>query len=288
MKELVIISGKGGTGKTSIAASFAALAKKAVLADCDVDAADLHLILKPQINHRQDFYSGYTARIIPEKCTQCGLCEEYCRFGAIINSPQYSVDSISCEGCGVCAYFCPEDAIAMEQPKRGEWFISRTRYGLMVHARLGVAAENSGKLVTLVRMQAKMLAEAQTLDYIIIDGSPGVGCPVISSITGADMVLVVTEATVSGRHDLDRIARLTSHFKIPTVICVNKWDINPEITKDIQQDASQKGIKVVGKIRYDEAFTKAQVMGATVVEYTGGAVAGEIKSLWKNILYELG
>ena len=288
MKELVIISGKGGTGKTSIAASFAALAKKAVLADCDVDAADLHLILKPQINHRQDFYSGYTARIIPEKCTQCGLCEEYCRFGAIINFPQYSVDSISCEGCGVCAYFCPEDAIVMEQPKRGEWFISRTRYGLMVHARLGVAAENSGKLVTLVRMQAKMLAEAQTLDYIIIDGSPGVGCPVISSITGADMVLVVTEATISGRHDLDRIARLTSHFKIPTVICVNKWDINPEITEDIQQDASQKGIKVVGKIRYDEAFTKAQVMGAAVVEYTGGAVAGEIKFLWKNILYELG
>ena len=296
MKELVIISGKGGTGKTSIAAAFASLAQKAVVADCDVDAADLHLVLSPTIRQRSDFSGGKKASINTDKCIGCGRCAKVCRFNAInfnggandVVQKTYTVDTVSCEGCKVCVEFCPVNAIDFKAVINGQWFISDTRFGPMVHAKLGVAEENSGKLVTLIRREAKRIAEEQTRHLLIIDGSPGIGCPVIASITGADMVLVVTEPTLSGKHDLERVAQLTSNFGITTLVCINKTDINPEMSCNIAEDAHKHGLKVVGKIPYDEAFTKAQIMKATLIEYTGGDIAEKVKAMWREVTYELG
>jgi MinD superfamily P-loop ATPase len=296
MKEIVVISGKGGTGKTSIVASFAALSGKTVFADCDVDAADLHLVLDPKIQIDKDFSGGKKARILDEKCTACGKCVLPCRFDAIHYPPTAGravlpiprINPTFCEGCGVCVHVCEDNAIAFEPVVNGQWFISDTRYGPMVHARLGVAEGNSGKLVSLIREEARKIAERDNLDFIIIDGSPGIGCPVISSITGADLVVVVTEPTRSGQHDLDRVVQLTSHFRIPTIVCINKWDLNPEIAEQIESQAAFEGIKSVGKIRYDSAVTKAQIMKSSVVEYTGGAISEDIKSVWRNINYVLG
>ena len=295
MNELVVISGKGGTGKTSIVAAFASLADNAVLADCDVDAADLHLVLEPTIRQRSDFSGGKRAVIDSEKCVGCGQCADMCRFDAVhLDGPAnatiektYAVNPISCEGCKVCVEFCPADAIAFEDAVNGQWFVSDTRFGPMVHARLGIAEENSGKLVTLIRQQAKEIAGEQRRDLVIVDGSPGIGCPVIASITGADVVLIVTEPTLSGKHDLDRVADLTASFGIRTLICINKADVNPEITDQIAADARQRGIKVVGEIPYNEAFTKAQIMGATLIEYTGGDIAERVKALWRHVAYAL-
>ena len=296
MKEIVIISGKGGTGKTSIVASLATLAGKNVLADCDVDAADLHLVLEPKVQSRNDFSGGKKARIIKEECTACGECIDVCRFEAIhyphtagrTDGEIPQVNPIFCEGCGVCVRVCPAEAIAFEDAVNGQWFISDTRYGPMVHARLGIAQGNSGKLVSLIRDEARKIAERDNLDYIIVDGSPGIGCPVISSITGSDLVVVVTEPTLSGQHDLERVAELTGHFQIPTIICINKWDLNPEITSQIEQRAKAMGILSAGRIRYDPAVTKAQIMKSSVVEYTGGAISEDISSVWRNIIYALG
>jgi MinD superfamily P-loop ATPase len=296
MKELVIISGKGGTGKTSVVAAFASLAKNAVFADCDVDAADLHLVLGTKVKQESDFSGGKQASIITEKCIGCGRCEKMCRFEAIkFDGPAndmvgktYTVDSVSCEGCKVCVEFCPADAIAFEPAVNGKWFISDTRFGPMVHAKLGIAEENSGKLVTLIRKEAKRVAGEQKKDLLIIDGSPGIGCPVIASITGADLVLVVTEPTLSGKHDLERVAQLTANFKIKTLVCINKADINPEMSHIIADDARKHGLKVISEIPYDEAFTKAQIMKATLIEYTGGDIAEKIKALWREVIYELG
>ena len=296
MKEVVVISGKGGTGKTSIVASFAALAKNAVLADCDVDAADLHLVLEPKIMQKSDFSSGKRAAIVAEKCSGCGKCKELCRFDAIhlngegndVVDKTFTVDPITCEGCKVCVEFCPVDAIEFNDCINGQWFISDTRFGPMVHAKLGIAEENSGKLVTLIRKEAKRIATEEENDLVIIDGSPGIGCPVIASITGADLVLIITEPTLSGRHDLGRVADLAASFGIPTLLCINKSDLNREITTQIAEEASNRGIKLAGKIRYDRAFTKAQIMKATVIEYTGGKVSEEIKTLWRNVIYALG
>jgi len=292
MKELVVISGKGGTGKTSLVGAFAALAPNAVLADCDVDAADLYLILQPSIRQTGDFVGGKQATIIPEKCIGCRKCENYCRFDAItfdgpandVIAKTCRVDPISCEGCKVCCEVCPADAVKFEDCVNGQWFISATRFGPMVHARLGIAAENSGKLVTLIRRQAKQIARQQGRDLIIVDGSPGIGCPVIASITAADLVLVVTEPTLSGKHDLQRAAQLTANFKIPTLVCINKADINPVIAKEIADDAGRQGLKVIGNIRYDKAFTQAQIKSCSVMEYTDGTVVQEIRSLWQNII----
>ena len=296
MKELVVISGKGGTGKTSIVASFAALAKNAVLADCDVDAADLHLILQPKIKQSSDFSGGKRAAIIPEKCTGCGKCKDLCRFDAIsfnghtnnLGQKTYTIDPISCEGCKVCVEFCPADAVMFEDCINGQWFVSDTRFGPMVHAKLGIAEENSGKLVTLIRREAKGIAEAQKKHLLIVDGSPGIGCPVIASITGADLVLIVTEPTLSGKHDLQRVADLTANFKIPTLVCINKADINPQITSKIEEDAHNQGLKVAGKIRYDRAFTEAQIIASSVIEYTNGGVSEDIIALWRNVVYATG
>ncbi|MFB0525486.1 MAG: ATP-binding protein, partial [Phycisphaerae bacterium] len=234
VKEIVVISGKGGTGKTSIVASFAALAKDAVLADCDVDAADLHLLLEPDIRQTHNFIGGKLASVIAAKCIGCGRCEEVCNFGAaVFNGPAndvaertYTIDPITCEGCSVCFHFCPVDAIEFNDAVNGQWFVSDTRFGPMVHARLRPGEENSGKLVSLIRKQSKKIANEQNKDLIIVDSSPGIGCPVIASITGADLVLAVTEPTVSGQHDLDRVVELTKHFQIPTLVCINKYDIN--------------------------------------------------------------
>jgi MinD superfamily P-loop ATPase len=296
MKELVVISGKGGTGKTSITAAFASLAENAVFADCDVDAADLHLVMEPKIKQESDFSGGKQASIISEKCIGCGKCAAMCRFEAIhlngrtndVVKKTYMVDPVSCEGCKVCVEFCPVNAISFEPAINGKWFISDTRFGPMVHAKLGIAEENSGKLVTLIRQKAKEIAKEQKRNFIIVDGSPGIGCPVIASITGADLVLIVTEPTLSGIHDLERVAQLTSNFGIQTLVCVNKADINPEMTNRIEKDAKRKRLRVVGKIPYDESFTKAQIMKATLIEYTGGDITERIKAMWREVTYALG
>ncbi len=244
MKELIVISGKGGTGKTSLMAAFSSLAENKVLCDADVDAADLHLIMDPKVVRRTEFRSGNTAAINNDLCTECGLCREMCRWDAI--SAAYEVNSIDCEGCGVCVHFCPEKAIDFPENTCGEWFVSDTRLGPMVHARLGIAEENSGKLVSLVRQEARKLAESKKLDLILTDGPPGVGCPVIASIGGASAVLIVTEPTVSGKHDMERVAQLAAHFKVPAMICVNKFDLNLELTREIENYAEQKGYYLFG------------------------------------------
>ncbi|MBW2096651.1 MAG: ATP-binding protein, partial [Deltaproteobacteria bacterium] len=255
MKELVIISGKGGTGKTSIVSAFAALAENKVLCDADVDAADLHLIMAPEILERHDFKGGNKAIIDKEKCTECGLCRELCRWNAI--SEAFEVDPISCEGCGVCWYFCPEKAIDFPEQTCGEWYISDTRFGPMVHGRLGIAEENSGKLVTLARQEAKKLGEAKSLDLILTDGPPGVGCPVIASIGGASAVLIVAEPTVSGRHDMERVAQLAAHFRVPALLSINKFDLNTDEAKAIEHVAGEHNIRVLGRIPFAPTFTKA-------------------------------
>jgi len=280
VKEAVVLSGKGGTGKTSIVGSFAALAKGAVLADCDVDAADLHLILQPAIQQRHEFWSGQTALIDENRCTQCGLCQELCRFKAIRD---FRVDPVSCEGCGFCSHICPAEAITMKENLAGHWFVSDTRYGPLVHARLGVAQENSGKLVATVRQQAKMIAEKQGFDYIISDGPPGIGCPVISSLSGANLALLVTEPTLSGIHDLERVLGVCRHFGVPALVCINKYDVNEDNTRQIESYCRGQRVEVAAIIPFDNAVTEAIVHGLPVVEYTDGVVSIEIAKLWQSI-----
>lgn len=287
--ELVIVSGKGGTGKTSLAASLAVLAQKAVIADCDVDAADMHLLLAPEVLERHEFISGCEAVIRQPDCTKCGLCRSLCRFGAIDvlregrDAGTFRIDPISCEGCGVCVHFCPEKAIDFPERTCGHWMVSQTRCGPMVHARLGIASENSGKLVSLVRRQARSIAEEQGLPMIIVDGPPGIGCPVIASIGGANAVLAVTEPTVSGEHDLERVLALAKHFDLPAAVCVNKWDLNPSMTERIEARALQAGTGLAGRIRYDHGVTAAQLSAQTVVE-TDAASAEDVRAVWKYII----
>ncbi len=282
MREIIIISGKGGTGKTTLAASLAALWDDMVIADCDVDAADLHLLLQPQIQKKTDFYSGVRAVIEQDICTQCGRCLEVCKYEAI--SPDFVVNKIDCEGCGVCPHFCPVESISLVDRLSGEWYLSETRFGPMVHARMGIAQENSGKLVSLIRRQAKQLAEEKGLSTILVDGSPGIGCPVISSITGASLVVVVTEPTISGLHDMDRVLGLSKHFKIPSVLVINKADLNDVMSQKIEFAALKFGTPVIGRIPYDSVVTKAMVNGETVIEYSDEAVARSIKEIGKELL----
>lgn len=283
MKELVVISGKGGTGKTSLMAAFASLAKNKALCDADVDAADLHLLTDPEIKERHDYQGGNTAVINPDKCTECGLCRDLCRFDAV--SEAFKVDPIECEGCGVCVDFCPERAIDFPVNICGEWFISDTRFGPMVHARLGIAEENSGKLVTVVRQAAKKLAQKNTLDLLLTDGPPGIGCPVIASIGGATALLIVAEPTVSGLHDMERVAQLAAHFKVPGMVCVNKFDLNPEQTQAIEKLAKEIKVTVVGRIPFDPVFTKSMVQGKTIFEYqTESNIGQTVQQVWDNII----
>ncbi len=284
IRELVVLSGKGGTGKTSVTASFAVLAGKAVLADCDVDAADLHLLLKPETEQRHAFLSGNEAIIRQQDCISCGRCLELCRFDAVrAVGSVYRIDPVACEGCGVCVRFCPAKAIDFPERMCGEWMVSGTRCGPMVHAQLGVAAENSGKLVTTVREQAWAVAVDKRLQLIISDGPPGIGCPVIASLSGVSLALVITEPTVSGLHDLQRVLALARHFSVPTAVCVNKWDINPHQTERIEAAARSAGAEVTGRIRYDRMVTQAQLQQKAVVELDSTAGA-DIRTLWKQTL----
>jgi len=295
VKELVVISGKGGTGKTSLVASFATLANNAVLADCDVDAADLHLLTAPRVVRSEPFTGGKRARIDTALCAACGVCKDLCRFGAIRShassgngaTPKYEIDPRACEGCSVCAWFCPSQAIQLQPAVNGEWFVSDTRFGPMVHAQLGAAEENSGKLVTLVRTTAKRIAEERWLDLVIVDGSPGIGCPVIASITGAEMVLVVSEPTPSGLHDMERVAELVQHFRIPAAICINKWDLNAGMSSVIEDRARKRKMALAGRVRYDRMVTKAQLEGMTAVEYSQEGSSSDIRQVWKTVRHLL-
>jgi MinD superfamily P-loop ATPase len=330
VKEVVVISGKGGTGKTSLVASFAALAWNAVLADCDVDASDLHLVLAPTIRRREEFRCGHEAIIRQADCIGCGACLARCRFGAVErieaiedgilagaktscdncadgckrscpvkfvdmieairaaggqqNEQTFLVDPTACEGCGVCVWACPVKAIDFPERLSGEWYVSDTRHGPMVHARLTPGGENSGKLVSKVREAARALAEERKSGLILVDGPPGVGCAVIASVTGASQVLIVTEPTLSGAHDMARVLELTRHFHIPAAVCVNKWDLNADMTERIEARARQDGVTIAGRVRYDRTVTAAQLKGLSVVEMDSGRLAQDVRALWENLL----
>jgi MinD superfamily P-loop ATPase len=281
MKELVILSGKGGTGKTSIVGSFAALSENAVFCDADVDAADLHLLLKPEVLERREFTGGGKAYIRNDDCTSCGTCISLCQWDAIDES--FRVDPLTCEGCGVCASLCPEKAIDFPPAVCGEWYVSDTRFGPMVHARLGIAEENSGKLVTLVRTEAAKLAEKKSRELLITDGPPGIGCPVIASLGGATAVLIVTEPTVSGRHDLQRVAELARHFSVPAFLVINKSDLNPPMCSEIRTMAAKLEVETLAEIPFDKSFTMAMVQGKTVVEEEDCPSAARVGNLWEQV-----
>jgi len=289
--ELVVLSGKGGTGKTSMVGSLAALAENKVMVDCDVDAADLHLILKTKVKESHDFVCGSKASIDQDKCMVCGICTPYCRFGAIKNEPDgsakfgeiFRIDRYACEGCGVCTHFCPEGAITMEEIISGRWFVSETDYGPLVHAKLGIAEANSGRLVSLLRQEAVKIAEEKKADLIITDGPPGIGCPVIASLTGADFVMIVTEPSLSALHDMERLMQLAGHFNIPIGVCINKCDINPDLTDKIERFVSDTGAELLGRIKYDAQFTKAQLKGLPLVEFAENGVSGQVRDIWVRL-----
>jgi MinD superfamily P-loop ATPase len=289
MRELVIISGKGGVGKTSVTAAFAALAGKSVIVDCDVDAADMHLLMRPEILRREQFVGGKEAIIRSADCTGCGICLEHCRFGAIRRKSGqdgrmvYHIEPVGCEGCGVCVWQCPAGAIDFPERVSGEWYVSDTRFGPMVHARLNPGGENSGKLVARIRKEARDIGHKEGLDLALIDGPPGIGCAVIASITGASQVVIVTEPTLAGRHDLQRVLDLALHFNIPAVVCVNKWDINPELTEMIETEARHLGAHLAGRIRYDRSITDAQLQCCSVVEYNDGSAATDLREIWNGL-----
>lgn len=282
MKELVVISGKGGTGKTSVVAALARLAHAPMLADCDVDAADLHLVLSPTVGPAHEFSGRSQAVIDADRCTGCGLCVEHCRFAALALNPA-RVDSIACEGCGLCVRICPVEALRMEPVVNGHWWLSETRWGPLVHARLGVAEDNSGKLVALVRNEARRVAEERGLDFMLVDGAPGIGCPVIASLSGASMVLLVTEPTVAGRHDLGRVLDLVRHFHLPFAVCINKHDLNLRQARAVQTEAEAAGALFVVPIRYDRAVTDAMVAGKSVVDVTTEGAATDLSDLWFHV-----
>ena len=282
MEEIVLISGKGGTGKTTLAASFAVLAGgDAVMADADVDAANLSLLLTPQQLESHPFIASSVAVLDRERCTECGLCRELCRFDAI--SEDYRVDGFSCEGCTVCSRACPEEAIIMEEVVSGHWFLSQTPYGKLLHARLGIAEENSGRLVTLVRNKARELAKAEKKKILLTDGPPGIGCPVIASLSGATKALIVTEPTLSGIHDLKRVLAVCRQFEVPAAVCINRCDLDEANTRAIEDFCAQESIAVAAKIPFYREITEALIDAQPVVSYTRGPAAGEISRLWEYI-----
>ncbi len=303
LRELVVVSGKGGTGKTSVTASFAALASDKVVADCDVDAADLHLILSPVVARSEPFIGGSKANIYADACTGCGRCEDVCRFAAIRSTASVGVgggvdragrdsgggpfarvvDPLACEGCGACEIVCPAGAAVLEEVVSGELFFSESRLGPFVHAKLGIAQENSGKLVTRVRSEARRLAGERGLDLIIVDGSPGIGCPVIASLTGAALALIVTEPTLSGFHDMKRVADVAVSLRTPVAVCVNKWDLNQDVAESIREWCIGRDLPLVGRMPYDSEVSAAQVRGLSVVEHSDGPAARAITDVWRAV-----
>ena len=284
IKQLAIVSGKGGTGKTTLTAAFASLAKNKVMVDCDVDAADLHLLLQPKVLSQEKYFGGRSPRVDFDKCNQVGLCTKMCRFKAIDNGV---VNLLSCEGCGFCAYVCPEEAITMEEAFSGDWFVSETPFGPFVHARLEIGGESSGKLVTVVRKKAMEVAKEKNLDLILIDGPPGIGCPVTASLTGVNLVLVVTEPTLSGIHDLERILKLSGHFKIPSMVCINKFDINLDNTDKIVSYCEKNGSQILGKIPYEPKVVEALVNRKTLMDYPCHEVQGIVQQMWEAVASRL-
>jgi MinD superfamily P-loop ATPase len=289
LKELVVLSGKGGTGKTTVTAAFARLARSVVVADCDVDAADLPLVLAPRIEERHPFVGGTQARIRADDCATCGNCYEICQFNAVRRlaaadgAVSYRIDPHACEGCGVCAHFCPEQAIDCLPAPTGEWYVSRAHGRTLVHARLAVAAENSGKLVTQVRDRARAAARKERRELMIVDGPPGVGCPVIASVGGADLVLVVAEPTVAGIHDLERVVRLARHFQVEAVVAVNKYDLSPEQTEGLEAWCARERVPVLGRIPFDPGVVRALVAGRTIVDPPAPAAGAAVRALWREV-----
>lgn len=280
MKQIAVVSGKGGTGKTSLVASLAALASgRAVYADCDVDAPDLHLILQPDIRECREFFGIKRAFIDSSKCTQCGSCQDACRFAAIRD---FQVNPALCEGCGVCKLVCPAGAVEMRESLAGYAYISETRFGPLVHAELFPGEEASGKLVAMVREMARDLAVSRNLDLVLIDGSPGIGCPVIASLAGVDLALVVTEPTITGKHDLERVLDVAEHFGIETTVCINKFDLNPEAARRIEDLCQERAVMIAGRLPFHPSVVEAMVLGRAVVEL-GGPVAEAISDMW-NVL----
>ena len=286
MREIVVISGKGGTGKTSLTASFAMMgATDVVLADCDVDAADMHLLMQPDLESSEDFYSGQIAYIEQANCISCGICQEVCRFDAIsVIEGQYIVAPLDCEGCGYCARVCPTETIINEHLLVGELFVSNIKTGSkMVHAHLGIGADNSGKLVAKVKDEAKALALKFEKDYVLVDGSPGVGCPVISSLSGASFAVLVTEPSISGIHDLKRVYELVKKFNIKAGCIINKADVNIEKQAEIKQFLADEDIDHLIDLPYNEDFTKAMTLGQTIVEYDNENLTSLLEQAWEKI-----
>lgn len=291
MKQLVVLSGKGGTGKTTVTAALAHLASQElsiVSADGDVDAANLELVFEPTRVEEHDFVSGKRAVIGPEWCTACGICEAVCRFDAIHPPTEscgeaYWVEGLSCEGCASCFYQCPEEAIQMEDQLAGRWFRSESRFGPLFHAHLFAGQENSGKLVTLVKQQGRLLASDTGAKLLLVDGPPGIGCPVISASAGADMALLVVEPTVAGVHDLERVLGTTEHFGVPALVVINKADLNSSRSTEVADFCTRRGIEIVGRIPYDTVVTEAMVQGRPVTAYTNGAVSTALRHVWERV-----
>ena len=286
MKEIVVISGKGGTGKTSLTASFAMMgATDVVLADCDVDAADMHLLMQPDLDSSEDFYSGEVAYIEQANCISCGICMDVCRFDAVsVINDEYTITPLDCEGCGYCARVCPTETIINKDLLVGELYVSNIKTGSkMVHAHLGIGADNSGKLVAKVKNEAKALALKYQKDYVLVDGSPGVGCPVISSLSGANFAVLVTEPSISGIHDLKRVYELVKKFNINAGCIINKADVNIEKQAEIKQFLVDEGIEHIIDLPYNEDFTKAMTLGQTIVEYKQKELTGLLEQAWEKI-----
>ncbi len=285
MPEIVVISGKGGTGKTCLTGAFAHLADRAVICDLDVDAPDLHLLLDPVHEQVEEFFSGHEARVDPDRCTDCGECAERCRFQAVVRTDSgWTIDPLRCEGCGVCVHFCPAEAIDFDEKHCGRWYLSRTRMGPLVHAQLFPGEENSGRLVTLLRQKAREQAEANGQDLILCDGAPGIGCPVISSLAGTHLAVVVTEPTPSGRHDLERVAELCDHFRIPVGVIINKHDLNPDQTRDIENYCLKRGYRLLAKLPFDRVVIEAMLRGRVLTEYRPDGLAERVRGAWSEVV----
>ncbi len=291
MKELVVLSGKGGTGKTSIVGSLAVMQRNVVVVDCDVDAANLHLILNPDVHSHRPFIAGKKAHIDCERCSACGLCLDYCRFDAIKHRVSedpavddcFSISPLHCEGCGVCVWVCPDDAVRLLDHVSGQWYESTCACGPFVHGELGIGQSNSGKLVSQLRKRAREIGAEQNLPLIIVDGPPGIGCPVIASLTGADYVMMVTEPSYTALHDMKRVLELAGHFDIPAGICVNKYDINEEITALLEQEADDLGADLLGRVRFDPIMSDAQREARPLLGYTDHPIADEIRALGARV-----